>query len=178
MAQHFKRFSEGRLDDALILRTLGIGPGLTVVDGGCGNGYMAMLFRDAVGTAGTVYAVDVNEQYIGELRAENQSGNLIPLVADMVEGTTLPDGCADVVYMSTVLHLFSPEQLGRLASEVRRLLVPGGLFGVVEFDKRADWFGPPLSHRHTPEELRAALPFTPVTMAYVADYFYLQVFRA
>ena len=62
MAQHFKRFSEGRLDDALILRTLGIGSGLTVVDGGCGNGYMAMLFRDAVGSAGTVYAVDVNEQ--------------------------------------------------------------------------------------------------------------------
>lgn len=178
MAQHVQRFTEGRLDNAAIIRELSVRPGRTVVDCGCGNGYMSMLFLDAVGPTGTVYALDANEQYIGELRAENEAPNLIPLVADLTQGAPLPDGCADVAYMSTVLHIFSRDQLGRLCAEIRRLLAPGGLFGVVEIDKRATWFGPPMAHRYSPEELRAALPFTPVAETYVADYFYLQVFRA
>ena len=59
-AAHRRRFSDGMLVNGLILRELDIKPGWTVVDAGCGNGYMTMLFSDRVGPEGTVYGLDLN----------------------------------------------------------------------------------------------------------------------
>lgn len=177
MAKHTKRFTEDRLDNRLIMHALGVRPGQTIVDAGCGSGYMSMLFGREVEPGGVVWAVDVNPQFIKEIKAEITTDAICPVVADMAEGTPLPDGCADAVYMATVLHILSREQLLRVADEVRRLLVPGGLFGVVEFAKHDTNFGPPMSHRYDPDELCAALPFTPVSLNWVAEHFYLQVFR-
>jgi ubiquinone/menaquinone biosynthesis C-methylase UbiE len=178
MARHTKRFTEGMLDTREIMRKLEVRPGQTIVDAGCGNGYMSMLFSEAVGPEGLVYALDVNAQFIKEIREEITADTIRPMVADISQSTPLPDGCANVVYTATVLHSVGRERIQGVADEVRRLLTPGGLFGVVEIAKHATQFGPPQAQRYAPEELRAALPFTPVSLTYVAEHFYLQVFTA
>ena len=178
MTTHTKRFTEGLLDERLIMQALDVRTGQTVVDAGCGNGYMSMLFRKEVGPDGMVYALDMNSQFIKEVQAEISVENIRPRVADISRSTPLPDGCADVIYISTVLHSIGRDKMAGFAEEVRRLLMPGGLLGVVEIAKHETSFGPPQAQRYSPEELRAALPFEPVSMVPVAEHFYLQVFKA
>jgi 2-polyprenyl-3-methyl-5-hydroxy-6-metoxy-1,4-benzoquinol methylase len=50
-----------RLD---ILTALEITPGMRVADVGAGTGLYTMLFADAVGPTGTVYAVDISESFV------------------------------------------------------------------------------------------------------------------
>ena len=178
MTTHTKRFTEGLLDERLIMQSLDVRTGQTVVDAGCGNGYMSMLFGKKVGPGGMVYALDVNTQFIKEVQAETTSENIRPMVADITQSTPLLDGCADVIYIATVLHSVGRDKMAGFAGEARRLLMPGGLLGVVEIAKHETPFGPPLSQRYSPEELRSALPFEPVRITDVAEHFYLQVFRA
>ena len=42
--QHRRKFSEGLLNGELILKTLNIQAGQTILDAGCGNGYMSKAF--------------------------------------------------------------------------------------------------------------------------------------
>lgn len=176
--KHTKRFTEGKLDNQAIIEELGISDGQTIMDVGCGNGYMSMLFAKEVAPSGLVYAIDVNELFINELREENTSEVLKSMVGDISHTMPVPSGVVDVVYVSTVVHSLSQERLSRLVDEVSRLLAPGGLLGVVEIAKHNTPFGPPLSQRYSPEELQALFPLTPVKTRPVAEHFYLQVFRA
>ncbi|MGE4505257.1 MAG: class I SAM-dependent methyltransferase [Desulfovibrionaceae bacterium] len=173
-----KRFSEGLLDNDRILRELALAPGMTVLDAGCGTGYMAKLFSVEVGPAGVVHAVDVDADYVDRLREETAGSNIRPLAADMAKGTSLDAGSVDTAYLSTVLHAQSREKLAGFIRELRRLLRPGGTLAVVEMAKVETPFGPPLGQRYSPEELCAALPFEPLRTVPVAEFFYLQLFRA
>jgi ubiquinone/menaquinone biosynthesis C-methylase UbiE len=46
------KFSEGLLNDEMILANLNICAGQTILDAGCGNGYMAKKFSELVGNTG------------------------------------------------------------------------------------------------------------------------------
>ncbi|QJB55140.1 methyltransferase domain-containing protein [Pseudodesulfovibrio sp. zrk46] len=172
-----KRFTEGKLNNDLILKELGLVPGQTAVDIGCGTGYMARLFAQEVGLEGMVYALDVNPQYITELQAECDEPNLRPMVSDVAGGCVLPDDTADLVYLSTVLHAQRRDTLPVIAKELQRVLRPGGTLAVVEIAKHDTPFGPPVSQRFSPEELQQALLLSPVKTVDVAEHFYLQLFR-
>jgi tRNA A58 N-methylase Trm61 len=54
---HRGKSSESLLDKEIILAALRIAPGQTVLDAGCGNGYMSKAFSRLVGEAGSVYGV-------------------------------------------------------------------------------------------------------------------------
>jgi tRNA A58 N-methylase Trm61 len=62
--QHRKKFTEGLLDHELILKALNIRPGQTILDAGCGNGYMSKLFSNEVTQCGIVYALEQDQYYI------------------------------------------------------------------------------------------------------------------
>ena len=175
--EHRGKFSEGVLDNELILKTLDLGPGQKALDAGCGNGYMAKLFAQAVGPSGRVYAMDGDPQFINPLIEETKDGNLLAMLGDISQNIPLPDSSLDVVYISTVMHGFSPRERQGFPAEAVRLLKPGGRLGIVEFKKEETNFGPPLSIRLSPEDLKALIPMTPVETMPVAEHFYLQVFR-
>ncbi|HOO77979.1 MAG TPA: class I SAM-dependent methyltransferase [bacterium] len=175
---HRGKSSESVLDKEKILDALPLGPGQTVLDAGCGNGYMAKEFLRRVGPAGRVYALDPDEAAIDRLRRETESDGLIALAADITAPTGLPGGAFDLVYLCTVVHGFSPEQFAGFAAEIDRLLAPGGFLAVVEIVKRESPFGPPLARRLSPEELQARLALAPEPVVELGKYFYLQIFRA
>lgn len=173
-----RRFTEGTLDNALLLDAMRLAPGQTVVDAGCGSGYMARLFAERVGAAGLVYALDINEHYIETLRRDTNGMRIKALVCDLAEATPLAAGSVDRLFIATVLHAQAPAKLPGIIQEMQRVLRPGGILGVVEFDKTTSDFGPPLERRYSPEDLKKALPFAPLDHYKVAEHFYLQLFQA
>ena len=53
-----------------LIRALGIKPGMVVADIGAGSGYHTLRLSPAVGPTGIVYAEDIVEAYIADLRRE------------------------------------------------------------------------------------------------------------
>jgi len=175
---HAGKSSEHLLETEAILAALGVEPGQTVLDAGCGNGYMARAFARQVGATGTVYALDPDEASIAALSVESQEPNLTAMVADITRPTGLAASTFDLIYLSTVVHGFSPEQMKGFETEAVRLLAPGGRLAIVEIAKRETPFGPPLERRLSPEQLRDALALLPVTLVELGEWFYMQVFEA
>ena len=104
---HRGKSSESLLDKEAVLAALRIAPGQTVLDAGCGNGYMSKEFSGRVGSAGSVYALDPDEISIAVLRAETTGTNIVAMVGDITVTTSLPTSAFDFVYLSTVVHGFS-----------------------------------------------------------------------
>ena len=173
---HRGKSSESLLDKARILNALGIRPGQTVLDAGCGNGYMAKEFAARVGKEGKVFALDPDEMAIAALREQTADTNIMAVVGDITTTTGLPAGSFDLIYLSTVVHGFAAEQVEGFRAEIQRLLAPGGKLAIVEIVKRDAPFGPPLPLRFSPAELQQALALPVLTTVDVGEYFYLQIF--
>ncbi len=174
--KHKGRSSEANVDVSLVLDAVGIRPGQTILDAGCGNGYMSKAFAGALGPTGTVVALDPDEAAIAILRHETAGTNIEAVVGDISKNTGLPDGSVDLIYLSNVFHGFTPDEVAGFLAEVERLLRPGGTLAVVEFIKKETPIGPPLEIRFSPEELRQKIPLVPRDMVEIGEYHYLQVF--
>ena len=175
--RHRRKFTEGLLDTEKILGRLNLGPGQVVVDAGCGNGYMAKVFSHRVALSGKVYALDIEDHAMAVLESETRGGNIETMVGDITGKTPIAAASVDLVYISTVIHAFSKTRMTGFVDEVRRVLKPPGMLAIVEIKKIETDFGPPLSVRFSPEELRAAVPMVPVETLSVAAHFYMQTFR-
>jgi len=174
---HRSMSSEHLLDKASILSALAIECGQTVLDAGCGNGYMAKEFSRRVGNSGKIYALDPDETCITVLQKEIKGTNIVALVGDITKTTKLPASGIDLIYLSTVFHLFSPERIKGFEAEVKRLLTPHGKLAIVEIVKGVTPFGPPLNMRLSPEDLKQALRLAPLGAVEVGEYFYMQLFE-
>lgn len=175
---HRGKSSESLLDKEAILDALRIEPGQKVIDAGCGNGYMSKDFSQQVGKTGIVYALDPDEISIAALRAETTGTNIIAMVGDITVKTSLPESTFNLIYLSTVVHCFAPNQFSGFEKEVKRLLAPGGRLAIVEIVKRATPFGPPLSRRLSDEDLKGAVSLTPMATIDVGEFFYMQIFES
>jgi tellurite methyltransferase len=107
-----------------------IAPGMSVFDAGCGNGRNLVFF---LGQGYDVCGVDPDPGAVETVRA--LAGRLAPRLpasnfrAEAVESNSFPDGCADVVLSSAVLHFARDETHFRAMLEgTWRLLQPSGLF--------------------------------------------------
>jgi ubiquinone/menaquinone biosynthesis C-methylase UbiE len=100
------KFSEGLLNDETILANLNICAGQTILDAGCGNGYMAKKFSELVGKTGKIYALDPDKQSIANLKREVEMTNIEAFVGDITKPTRLKAASIDLVYLSTVFHIF------------------------------------------------------------------------
>ncbi len=165
------------LDKDSILAALTIAPGQTVLDAGCGSGYMSKEFSARVGDKGRVFALDPDQAITATLRTEAMGTNIVVVAGDITTTTGLPESSFDLVYLSMVVHGFTSAQLQGLEAEVRRLLVPRGRLAIVEIAKRETPLGPPLELRFSPEELQARLGLTAFATTDVSEHFYLQLFE-
>jgi ubiquinone/menaquinone biosynthesis C-methylase UbiE len=175
--QHRGKFTEGLLDNELILKALNIKPGQTILDAGCGNGYMSKLFSNEVKQSGKVYALDPDKYFIKALRNETQGANIEAIEGDITRPTQLKESSLDLIYLSTVIHIFSQQQMQGFLREVKRLLKPDAILAILEIEKKKTPFGPPLKLRYSPEELMNIVPLVPLTTVQLGEHFYMQIFQ-
>lgn len=173
------------MDPSWVLKALGLKEGDRFLDAGCGVGNFSIAAAEIVGMAGLVYALDIHEEAVGPLRQEVEGkgmDNVRILLADMTKVIPLRDEEVDFCLLANVLHDLDPdsERLSVL-KEVRRVLRPGGILGVVEFKKLPPPPGPPEAIRISPEELKgmvSALGFQGEALLDVGPYHYAMRFRA
>ena len=172
-----RQFSEGLLDEAKILAHLDIAPGQTVLDAGCGNGYMARRFSMLVGRTGKVYALDPNEITHQSLIEKFQNTNVVVLNSDITRPTAIDGQSLDLTYLATVFHIFSDDQVAGFNNEMNRILKPGARLAVVNLKKKETPFGPPVSMRSSPAELIRKIALAPRELVDVNAHFYMQLFQ-
>lgn len=117
----------------LLLRELGLKPGMDVMDVGAGTGYYSRRMASLVGPKGKVYAIDVQPEMVEMLNAVAKRpglSNVTPVLGSE-KSVTLPDRVADLAIMVDVYHeLEFPSEM--LAS-ISRALRPGGRVVFVEY---------------------------------------------
>jgi len=120
---------------SLMLDNLGLKPGMTVCDMGCGNGYYALRIAKRVGLEGRVLCVDIQNEMLGLLRKRAEDAeiaNIEPILGTLVD-PKLPEGKVDLILCADVYHEFShPEQM---LAAMRRSLSPHGVVVLLEFRK-------------------------------------------
>jgi ubiquinone/menaquinone biosynthesis C-methylase UbiE len=169
--------TEHFLNKKLILKELNILPGQTILDVGCGNGYMSKEFSKLVHQSGKVFSLDRAKEVIEKLKEETRGTNIKPIEADITKKTPLDDKSVDLIYLSTVFHIFTKEQIGGFQKEVKRLLKPNGKLAIIEIQKENTPFGPPLDMRFSPKELIQTIELKPISLIEVGQYFYMQLFE-
>lgn len=179
--QHKGKSSEQLINRDAVLNALAICPGQIIVDAGCGNGYMAVAFAKQLGSQGRVFAVDPDEETIDNLKKEIRdlpvSLPIQAMVADITRPLDIDALSVDLIYLSTVLHGFSEDQVNGFQREVHRLLKPGGRLAIVEIKKEKTPFGPPMEMRFSPEELKNTIHLAPGPYVEAGRYLYLQIFE-
>jgi ubiquinone/menaquinone biosynthesis C-methylase UbiE len=125
--------------------------GERVLDIGCGTGTLAIAAKQHVGAAGTVCGVDASSEMIARARKKSaKASSQVEFSEGVVEALPYPDQHFDVVLSTLMLHHLGPKVRRQCASEVRRVLRPGGRWFVVDFEGSARQAGGILSrfHRH------------------------------
>ena len=116
-----------------MLQNLGVKPGMTVCDMGCGNGFYTLQLATMVGEKGHVLAVDVQPEMLKLLRDRmEQHGieNITPILGSY-HHPRLPEGVVDLMLCVDVYHEFSHPV--HMLTEMRKSLKPDGQIALLEF---------------------------------------------
>jgi ubiquinone/menaquinone biosynthesis C-methylase UbiE len=144
------------INPKVLWKELDLSSGLTFLDLGCGEGNYSLAAAAIIAPTGIVYAVDLWKEGIAALKeraVQEGRDNLKAMVAPAGE-IPLADHSIDVGFMATVLHdLVEAGTAIAALAEMTRLVKPGGLFGIVEFEKIDGPPGPPRHIRLAPEEV-------------------------
>lgn len=118
-----------------ILNAVRVRSGETIADVGAGSGLFTMLFAEAVGPNGKVYAVDISTsflQLIDQRAAEAGVKNVQTILAS-AQATQLPRNSVDRAFICDTYHHF--EQPGSTMASIHQALRPGGELVVIDFIK-------------------------------------------
>jgi ubiquinone/menaquinone biosynthesis C-methylase UbiE len=129
-----------------VLALLGVDPGDRVADLGAGGGYFTFRLAEAVGEAGRVYAVDVDDDMTDHLarRVEELQTANVTVVRGAYHDPKLPDGEIDLLFTCNTYH-----HIADRSDYFRRVLLdlaPNGRVAIVEFDGRGGWFARAFGH--------------------------------
>ncbi|MFB4419616.1 class I SAM-dependent methyltransferase [Streptomyces sp. QL37] len=118
-----RRFPDDGPAFAVAVGELGLRPGGTVLDAGCGTGRALPALRTAVGPGGTVLGADLTPAMLDAARRAGRAANAALLLAD-ASRLPLRAGSLDAVFAAGLIsHLPHP---GRGLSELARVVRPGG----------------------------------------------------
>jgi SAM-dependent methyltransferase len=130
-------FQSARPEYEESLRYVGVQPGWTVLDAGCGNGCFVPLLCDLVGPNGAVVALDLAPENVAQVDALARDGHCPAHVTTKVGSIlALPFGDAafDGVWSANVTQYLTQDELLRAVEEFGRVLKPGGTLAIKEFD--------------------------------------------
>jgi ubiquinone/menaquinone biosynthesis C-methylase UbiE len=152
------RESRQREEDCrMLLDALGVQPGQTVCDMGCGNGFYTLQLARMVGPRGLVYAVDIQPEMLRMLVHNATAAglkNIRPVLGTPID-PRLPKEAIDMVLCVDVYHEFShPEAM---LARIRESLAADGRLVLAEF--RGEDPAVPIKplHKMTKAQVRAEL---------------------
>jgi arsenite methyltransferase len=111
----------GQREEAL--RQLRLRPGESVIDIGCGPGYLSESMAEAVSPGGRVLGLDISKDILEFARRRNANPSLSYRQGDAM-ALSEPDGSFDVAVSMQVLEYIPDADLGM--REMARVLKPGG----------------------------------------------------
>lgn len=142
-----------------LITWLEIEPGSHVADMGAGDGTFAIALAHRVGPSGQVYATELDEERLADIRQAKAEAGLsnITVIKGAVSSTNLPEACCDAIFSRAVYHhLTEPAAIN---TDLFRALREGGRLLVIDFEPGGimDWLGrPETAERHgghgTPRE--------------------------
>ncbi len=128
----------------------------TLADIGCGSGFFTVAAARLYPQT-RILAIDHQQDMLDFVRERAQEARLGNVETVLSQATHLPfaDGSLDAVLMSNVFHDI-PER-DAMRDEVHRVLRPGGVYLLIEWEKKETPMGPPLEIRIAAEDLSAIL---------------------
>lgn len=117
-----------------MLEQLGIEPGMTVCDMGCGNGFYALRLAKMVGEEGKVLGVDIQPEMLRllNLRAKEEGlADRVKPILGALWDPRLPAGKVDIILCADVYHEFSHPEL--MLAAMHKSLSPNGQVVLLEF---------------------------------------------
>jgi arsenite methyltransferase len=130
-------FESARAEYEEALRFVGIKPGWTVLDAGCGSGGYIPLLCEEVGSTGRVTAHDLAPENIAQVERLVREGHCAAPVDPHVGSVLdLPfaDATFDCVWFANVAAYLTKTEFARAMGEFRRVTKPGGLIAVKDLD--------------------------------------------
>ncbi|MEK6407229.1 MAG: methyltransferase domain-containing protein [Acidobacteriota bacterium] len=117
-----------------VIDLLKIQPGSNVADIGAGSGWFTVRAARRVGTTGTVYAVEINPDYLSYIaeRAADEKLSNIRTVLGKEDDPLLPRDTIDAVLILKTYHEIA--QPIRLLTRLRDAMRSGALMGVIDRD--------------------------------------------
>jgi ubiquinone/menaquinone biosynthesis C-methylase UbiE len=119
-----------------IVDQMGLEPGQLVADVGTGPGFMLPYLSRAVGDKGTVYAEDIQQDFLDQAKVRANTLNLknVKFVVGIDRDPRLPsDTLSGVLILDAYHHFDYPEAM---LSKIRDSLVSDGKLVIVEYYKR------------------------------------------
>jgi len=107
-----------------VLQVLKLRPGMNVADIGCGSGWLSEAIAAELDGSGTVYAVEIDEDRIENLRERALPG-VVPVLSK-VDDVSLPDTSLDIAMLHDVASHIERSARKSFYDSVRRALRPGG----------------------------------------------------
>jgi len=115
-----------------VMDLLGIRPGKGVADLGAGSGWFTVRAARRVGAQGTVFAEDINPEYVRSIEQRAKKENLpnVKVVLGTPEDPRLPPGSVDALLMLKVYHeIERPIPVMKLLHAALR---PGASIGIID----------------------------------------------
>ena len=138
-----------------IVDQIDIAPGMKVADLGAGSGHYTVALAEAVESAGTVFAVEVQQEVLARLRVDMENlhslHNIEYLWGDLEHprGTKIADQSIDIAVLSNTL--FQIEDKAAVMTEIKRICKPGSELLFVDWSDSHGGLGPNPEHIITPE---------------------------
>lgn len=145
------------VEPRIVIRALAVGAGDTVADFGAGSGYFSFEFARAVGTEGTVYALDVLPSALEAITSQAKTLGLTNVVAqrcnlERVNGSGLGTESVDWVIAKDVL--LQNKDRGVIMREIARVLKSTGRALIIEWNPDGSMVGPDHELRIRPSDLK------------------------
>tara|TARA_B100000745_G_scaffold200189_1_gene132050 strand:+ start:1708 stop:2505 length:798 start_codon:yes stop_codon:yes gene_type:complete len=128
------------------VKRLGFQEGMKVADFGSGSGEYTLALVDVVGQSGVVYSVDIQKNLLTRTQnaaVEKGYENIEIVWGDIesVDGVKLKDELLDGVLLSNTL--FQVDNKIHTIKEAYRVLKPGGILAIIDWNESYGGIGPP-----------------------------------
>lgn len=117
-----------------VLEAVDLSEGARIADIGSGTGLYTLLFAEAVGNTGHVFAVDIEPLFLDLVNQRTMDAGFdnVTAIFSRENDVTLPPESVDVVFIADTYHYFSDREA--IMQTVYEGLKPGGFLIMVEYD--------------------------------------------